>query len=211
MSDSSSLTRVSSTIYSYFNCKLFRGCRSLKINADGLDAFDSPNFLPLGKAGVDIKINWDLIHRPSEKNKLKIHQIEKHSIAALRLFPGISAGIVENLLKPPLKGLVLETFGIGNGPEQNKDFIEVLARAANRRTEPVVIVATTQCLQGTVDLNKYGTGSALAKAGVISGYDMTTEAALAKLYYLFSSEHSVEDVKKKIQENLRGELTLSKV
>lgn len=195
----------------YFNCKLFRGCRSLKVNADGLDAFDSPNFLPLGKAGVDIKINWDLIHQPSEKNKLKIHQIEKHSIAALRLFPGISAGIVENLLKPPLKGLVLETFGIGNGPEQNKDFIDVLAKAANRRDEPIVIVATTQCLQGIVDLNKYGTGSALAKAGVISGYDMTTEAALAKLYYLFSSEYSVEDVKKKMQENLRGELTLPKV
>ncbi|MCK4257873.1 MAG: asparaginase [Halanaerobiales bacterium] len=187
----------------YFGDKLLRGCRSVKVNADHLDAFVSPNFPPLGTVGVDIRINWDLVL--SQKNKtIKVNEFGEESIGTLRLFPGITAEVVENILQPPLKGLILGTYGVGNGPDQNKKLLKVLKEATDRG---VVIVACTQCLQGGVKLGGYAAGSALAKAGIISGYDMTTEAALSKLYYLFSQGLSVEDVKKKMQTNICGELT----
>jgi len=187
----------------YFGDKLLRGCRSVKVNADQLDAFASPNFPPLGTAGVDIRVNWDLA-LPRKNNSIQVNEFGEHSIATLRLFPGITAKVVENILQPPLKGLVLETYGVGNGPDQNKKLIKVLKNATERG---IVIIACTQCLQGTVNLGEYAAGSVLAKAGVISGYDMTTEAALAKMFYLFSQGLSVADVKKKMQINICGELT----
>jgi len=189
----------------YFGNRLLRGCRSVKVNADGFDAFDSPNFPPLGIAGIDIEVNWDLIQDVSDDSTK--HLIVKKSIetrvGTLRLFPGISADIVSNILRPPLKGLVLETYGAGNAP-RDSDFIDALKSAVKRG---VVIVNCTQCLKGTVS-SVYATGSALAKAGVISGFDMTTEAALAKLFYLFSAGYESEQVKEEMQKNLRGELTL---
>jgi len=99
---------------------------------------------------------------------------------------------------------VLECFGAGNAPAQNDAFLEAL-RAATARG--VVIVAVTQPLRGTADLDLYATGQALAEAGVVSGYDMTTEAALAKLYYLFEQDHAPDEVRRLVQNNLRGELT----
>ncbi|NLT94196.1 MAG: asparaginase [Clostridia bacterium] len=187
----------------YFGDRLFRGNRTVKVNADRLDAFDSPNFPPLGTVGVDIKINTHLINRAPGK-EIVVHDFGDHSISALRLFPGISAQVVENILHPPLKGLVLETYGLGNIPDQNKELIKVLERACQ---QGVVIVACTQCLRGTVDLGAYKTGSVLEKIGVISGYDMTTEAALTKMYYLFSRGYSVEEIRRLMQVNIRGELT----
>lgn len=191
----------------YFGNKLLRGCRSAKINASSLDAFASPNFPPLGVAGIEIIINWDLILKQSHKeNTLMVQEFVEPMIGTLRLFPGIPAEIVGNMLKPPLKGLVLGTYGVGNCPDRDKRLIAVLQEATE---QGLVIVNCTQCLQGTVHMDDYVTGSALAKAGVISGSDMTTEAALAKLFYLFSIGHSPERVRREIQKNLRGELTLT--
>lgn len=188
----------------YFGNRLLRGCRSVKVNADGFDAFDSPNFLPLGIAGIDIEVNWDLIQDVSNStDRLIVQKFIETSVGTLRLFPGISADIISNILRPPIKGLVLETYGVGNAP-RNSDFIEALKSAVKRG---VVIVNCTQCLKGTVS-SVYATGSALAKAGVISGFDMTTEAALAKLFYLFSAGYESEQVKEEMQKNLRGEMTL---
>ena len=189
----------------YFGDKLMRGCRTVKVSADGFEAFDSPNCPPLGRVGVDIEIDWGLIRPlPSPLNPLKIQPIHKTRISSLRLFPGLSQEIVAHILQPPLKGLVLEAFGVGNGPTNNAEFMAAL-QAANQRG--VIIVDCTQCLDGSVDLNDYATGSALAAVGVISGYDLTVEAALAKLFYLFSQNLPVADIKSLMQTNLRGELT----
>ncbi len=191
----------------FFGHQLLRGNRSVKINANGFDAFCSPNFPALGTAGIGIDIRWDLVLRsPTEPTAMAVKAFTESKVAALRLFPGISAHVVRNILAPPIKGLVLETYGVGNAPDNDPDLLDVLARACDRG---VVIVNCTQCLQGKVHQNAYATGSSLGRTGVISGHDMTTEAALAKLFHLFSLNLSVEQVKEQMQMNLRGELTLS--
>lgn len=188
----------------YFHNKLFRGCRAVKVNADGFNAFDSPNCPPLAELGVEIVINWAEI-RPLPGYPLSLHQLTTPGeVGALRLYPGMSNRILENILRPPLRGLVLETYGAGNAPDNDPEFLALLANAIQ---QGVVIVDCTQCLRGTVDLSKYATGSALAKIGVISGYDMVPEAALTKLAYLLSVHNNPEKVKIDMQKSLRGELS----
>jgi L-asparaginase len=189
----------------YFGGKLLRGCRSTKVSADGFAAFDSPNFPPLGTAGIDIEVNWDLVRKPNGRGRLRVHEFRAPVVSALRLFPGISPDLVRNVLRAPLQGLVLEAYGIGNGPDHDEQFLAALEEATARG---VVIVDCTQCLEGTVDLDEYATGTALARAGVISGYDLTAEAALAKLFYLLSRGGSPKKVKREMQRDLRGEITV---
>jgi L-asparaginase len=188
----------------FFGDKLLRGCRAVKVNADGFDAFDSPNYPPLGVAGIDIDIQGRFVRSPSAR-PLEVADMTQPVVGALRLFPGISGEVTRNMLRPPLEGLVLEAYGVGNGPENNRGFLDALTEATARG---VVIVDCTQCLRGSVDLTGYATGSALARTGVISGYDMTAEAALAKLHYLFATGLEGDEVKRQIQVDLRGELTL---
>ena len=125
-------------------------------------------------------------------------------MGAFRLFPGLAPDLLRNVLQPPLQGLVLEAYGVGNGPDRDAALLAALAEATSRG---VVIVAITQCLRGAVHLGEYAAGSALAKAGVISGGDMTAEAALCKLFYLFSQGLSPETVAARMAEDLCGELT----
>jgi L-asparaginase len=188
----------------YFGGKLLRGCRATKVSADGFAAFDSPNFPPLGTVGIDIDVNWDLVRSARGTKRIKVPELKRPVVSALRLFPGISPELVRNVLGPPLQGLVLEAYGVGNGPDQDRAFLDALSDATKRG---VVIVDCTQCLEGTVDLHEYAAGSALARAGVISGYDMTAEAALAKLYYLFGRGYSSDRVQEEMGKDLRGELT----
>ena len=189
----------------YFGGKLLRGCRSTKVSADGFAAFDSPNFPPLGTAGIDIEVSWNLVRKSNGQGALRVHELRAPVVSALRLFPGISPDLLRNVLRPPLQGLVLEAYGIGNGPDQDRNFLAAIEEATSRG---VVVVDCTQCLEGAVDLGEYATGTALARAGVISGYDLTAEAALAKLYYLLSRGESPEAVKRDMQRDLRGEMTV---
>lgn len=187
-----------------FGSRLLRGSRAVKVSADAFDAFESPNFPPLGTIGIEIEINWSVVLRPPEAEEFTVHGLSEPVVGALRLFPGISAHVVRNMLQPPLQGLVLEAFGVGNAPDRNRELLAALEEASSRG---VVIVDTTQCLEGSVDLEGYATGSALARAGVISGRDMTAEAALAKLFYLFSRGLPADQVRRMVQFSLRGELT----
>ena len=190
----------------YFGGKLLRGCRAVKVDADGLEAFASPNFPPLGEAGVEFKVNWDLVRPPPPAGvALRVQALTEARVGVLRLFPGISASVVANVLRPPLHGLVLETFGAGNAPDRDPELLAAIAEATARG---VVVVATTQCLSGTARLGQYATGAALAKAGVISGYDLTPEAALAKLFYLFSIGLSPAEVRLEMPRDYHGEITV---
>lgn len=187
-----------------FGNRLLRGCRATKVDAAGFQAFDSPNFPDLGQIGVNIRIRPELIPSPRSAGGLTVRPLSGARVGALRIFPGISADLVANVLRSPLQGLVLETYGMGNGPSADTELMTVLAEACARG---VVIVNCTQCLRGTVDQGGYETGSALARAGVVSGRDMTAEAALTKMIYLFSLGLPPTEIRSRMPRNLRGELT----
>jgi 60kDa lysophospholipase len=188
----------------YFCDKLFRGNRAQKQDASGFDAFESGNMLPLVDVGVDITVRWEALQAPSV-GPFRVHTKMNRNVASLRLFPGITPATLTNFLLPPLEGLVIETYGTGNAPDRDKAFLDAL-RAGSERG--VVIVNCTQCRKGTVT-SDYATGRALADAGVVGGADMTPEAALTKLSVLLGQGLAAHEVKAKMRENLRGELTVS--
>jgi len=188
-----------------FGSRLLRGCRAVKVNASGLDAFESPNFPPLAQIGIGIDVDLRLLLEPPPADlPLSVQPISPDvRVGALRLFPGIAAEMMEAVLRP-LQGLVLETYGAGNGPADDAALMTTLAAASARG---VVIVSCTQCLRGRVDLAAYATGAGMAQAGVVGGHDLTAEAALTKLAYLFSAGHTPAEVRALMGQSLRGELT----
>jgi L-asparaginase len=186
----------------FFNNQLFRGNRSTKVHADGFHAFDSPNFPPLLDAGIQIKWNAGTPAEPTSK-PLQLHSIKPQPVGVVTLYPGISVDVIGNILRQPVRALILLTYGVGNAP-QNAAMLNLLTEASARG---VVIINLSQCLRGKVNMDGYATGNALADAGVLSGYDMTTEAALTKLHFLLSQDLSPEAIRQQMQANIRGELT----
>jgi len=188
----------------YFNHRLLRGNRAQKVSATQFSAFDSPNFPPLATVGIDIKLEKELL-LPKPHTPFHLQAIDSHFIANFRLFPGFATEILIDLLQlPKLKGLIIETYGTGNAPNQNPAFLAALQSATDRG---IVIVNCSQCQQGRVEMSQYATGYALKEIGLVSGYDMTPEAAHCKLLYLFSKAPDVQWIKEKMAENRVGELS----
>ncbi len=186
-----------------FNGKVLRGNRAVKVKSAGLGAFESPSYPPLAELGIDIRVHRERMLGPA-RTPFRVQPCGAAPVAAVRLFPGISAEFIANIAHPPLAGLVLECYGAGNGPVRDPAFLEALREASARG---VVIVDVSQCLNGHVDLGSYAAGSALARAGVIGGFDMTVEAALTKLIWLFELGLEPEAIRREMQRDLRGELT----
>ncbi|KAG0635429.1 asparaginase-domain-containing protein [Tuber brumale] len=189
----------------FFNHRLFRGNRATKSNAHDFRAFSSPNFGSLGKVGISTNINWNLVNRPSTLAPFSVQtSLSTAHVACLRIFPGILPEMIEGILAlKNLKGLVLETFGAGNMPEDER-LMTVLRKGVDHG---IVIVNVTQCITGSVS-PLYASGTALARAGIVFGLDMTTEAALTKLSCLLAKpELTVTDIRRQMSLSLRGELT----
>jgi L-asparaginase len=189
----------------YFDYQLFRGCRATKTHADKFDAFKSPNYPILAEAGVHLKFNVDHIlnHKYSE---LKIHTEFAGTIAVLKLFPGITKLYVESVLNTPnLDAVLIEGFGVGNTSTETW-FVDLLKIASEKE---IILFDITQCGGGTVEIGRYETSTHLSEIGVISGRDLTFEAAITKLMFLFGNYDDKQSINQKLIENLRGEININ--
>lgn len=189
----------------YMQNLLMRGNRTAKINANNFSAFTSPNYPYLGEAGLNIRYSNQFILTPDYDKPAHFNYAMDPHMVILKLFPGISGEVVQaHLGIPGLKGVILETYGIGNSPIQPW-FTGLLQDAIARG---IVIVNVTQCLYGGVEMGRYENGQQLEKLGAVSGHDITTEAALAKLMILFGDGKAPAEVNRLISVPLRGELTV---
>ena len=187
----------------FFNNKLFRGNRCSKVDADGFDAFDSPNYPSLIDVGIRIKMNAGEVTPTFEPEPLQVQPLTPQPIGLLRLYPGIMPELLSNIIRPPLKALILQSYGVGNGPGKS----EILKQLKYASDSGIIIVNTTQCLKGRVDMAGYASGNQIEETGAISGFDMTIESCLTKLHFLLSQNLERDEVKKLMQTNLRGELS----
>lgn len=183
----------------YFEDKLYRGNRTTKVNTEHFQAFHSPNFPIMVEAGVNIKYN----HQTNKiTDKFKVHTQMSNDVAILKLFPGISIKTIQAIFDSA-KGIVIESFGTGNAPTRVA-FSKLINEAIKNGK---ILLNITQCLQGSAILGSYETSEPFKNAGVICGKDMTTEAAITKLMFLLGQQLTDDEIRTKLQTNLRGEIS----
>ncbi|GAB54805.1 L-asparaginase [Glaciecola punicea ACAM 611] len=188
----------------FFNNKLFRGNRARKVDADGFDAFDSPNFPHLLSAGIHIEVNTQLPALPTKASRLTVSPTKSQPIGMVNLYPGISSSVLTNIIQQPVNALILLSYGVGNAP-QNSQLLSQIDKATK---QGIIVVNCTQCMRGTVNMSGYANGKFVEETGVVSGKDITPEAALAKLHYLLSKDDlSNVQMRQSMALNLRGEMT----
>ena len=190
----------------YFESQLYRGNRTTKYNAENFRAFRSANYPVLADVGIHIKFNRSLIQYPKRWDlPLKLRTKLDTNVAILKIFPGITQQAIDAVMGTKgCRAVVLETFGSGNAPT-TKQFVSTIKKWVKKG---LIVVNVTQCQAGKVDMGAYATGVALREAGVVSGYDSTTEATLCKLFVLLGRYSSSAMVKKELQECLCGEISI---
>ncbi len=190
----------------YFENKLYRGNRTTKINADNFNAFQSANYPPLAEVGIDIRFNRQAILYPRDNKPLELRTKFDNHVAILKLFPGMNKEFIDSILGiKGLKAIILETFGSGNAPA-DEWFIKRIKKAVDNG---IYILDITQCYTGTVSLGRYETSRKLQEIGVISGYDITTEAAVTKMMTLFGLDLPREEIIIRLNSSLKGEITIT--
>ncbi|MGK0325684.1 MAG: L-asparaginase, partial [Polaribacter sp.] len=196
---------IISEVCLYFEYKLYRANRTTKINAEQFEAFASMNYPALAESGVHLSFSDHYIYKPlKEKKELIIRKELITNVLILKLFPGITEKVVDNILNiEGLKGVVLETYGSGNAPDESW-FLDLLKVAISK---DIRIINVTQCSGGNVIQGHYETSVALKQIGIVSGKDITTESAIAKLMYLLSENLSLEEFTFYFEKSLRGEIS----
>lgn len=188
-----------------FDNVLIRGNRSRKFNSDNFRAFRSEDHPPLAEAGISIRYNSALIRKPvSWDERPLFHTKLDTRVSILKIHPGITPGVVRDiLLGEDTRAVIIETYGAGNAP--SKDWFVSIVREASEKGK--ILLNVTQCVAGKVNMDLYATGKSLKAAGVINGYDSTTESALGKLFYLLGVFETNEEVKAGLEMDLRGEIS----
>ncbi len=188
----------------YFENKLMRGNRSTKLSSDQFNAFSSPNYPNLAETGVSIKYNTRFIRYPVIRQDLVVGRELCTDIALVKIYPGMTPELINSVLSVKnLRAVILETYGSGNAPTYPW-FIDALRKFINSNG---IVVNVTQCHGGSVEMSAYKTGRTLLDIGVISGGDITTEAAVTKTMFILGSDTDTQKINMLLNRSMAGEIT----